>query len=176
MRTLFDIGDDLRHLDLLLEEAENTGDQDKNIFALSALMEWLNDLQNEQQEKLERYRQYILRLETEAAVAKSEKEQYQKMQQSRENRVEWLKTRLKEYFQQRGIDKAVTSTGRTISVQLNGGKVGIEYSETLINLDEIPQEFIKKELNKEAVREALESGRELGFAKLAERGKSLRIR
>lgn len=75
-----------------------------------------------------------------------------------------------------GIRKIKAGTWQ-ISIAKNGGKIPIEWSEN-INTDELPSYYTKvtKEIDTTAVRNALEAGVELDFARLGERGESLRIK
>lgn len=75
-----------------------------------------------------------------------------------------------------GIRKIKAGTWQ-ISIAKNGGKAPIEWSEN-INTDDLPSYYTKvtKEIDTTAVRNALEAGVELDFARLGERGESLRIK
>lgn len=74
--------------------------------------------------------------------------------------------------------RKVTAGIWQISIAKNGGKIPIEWNTLNLDISSLPERFIKREenLNIVAVREALEAGEELSFAKLGERGESLRIK
>lgn len=63
------------------------------------------------------------------------------------------------------------------TIAKNGGKIPVVYAPDM-KVEQIPLEFVKvvQEVDKDAVREYLESGNELDFARLGERGESLRIK
>lgn len=63
------------------------------------------------------------------------------------------------------------------TIAKNGGKTPVLYAPDM-KVEQIPLEFVKvvQEVDKDAVREYLESGKELDFARLGERCESLRIK
>lgn len=63
------------------------------------------------------------------------------------------------------------------TIAKNGGKIPVVYAPD-VDVAKIPLDFVKvvQEVDKDAVREYLESGKELDFARLGERGESLRIK
>ena len=123
------------------------------------------------------YCNLIKTLEGEAAVAKAEQEQYAMRVRTRENRVKWLKERMKLYLELTGRIKAQTATGRTIAVQANGGMTPMRVAE-FDDPAEIPAEYqkIRIEFDTAKARMMLERGEQCPFAVLEPRGKHLRIR
>ena len=65
----------------------------------------------------------------------------------------------------------------TWQIQKNGGKAPLVLSDDF-NIMEIPEAFQLWDVkpNNEAIRKALETGEELSFARLGERGESLRLK
>jgi len=91
--------------------------------------------------------------------------------------VKRLKNRLKDYLEFTGRTKAHTETGRTITVQANGGALPV-ITPPDIDIRGVPEQFVKviRSLDLDAVREELKSGAELPFAQLGQRGTHLRIK
>lgn len=82
-----------------------------------------------------------------------------------------LKEGLMGYLKRQGTPKVKTQY-HGFSICKNGGRRSVE----LVGL--VPEEYVRyvPRVDTDAVREALESGQELGFARLKERGEHLRIR
>jgi hypothetical protein len=175
MPSLFDIGTELQALDQLLDE--RGGDiSDTDVEA--AVTQWFEQLAHDESRKLDNYYGLIRQLEGEAEVAKSEANTFRQKAQTRERRIAWLKSLLLTHLQRTNRTKVSTATGRTIALQANGGKLPLAVNWDLIDLDEIDPKFvtIKRELNQDAVRAALESGEEFIYAMIQERGQHLRIK
>lgn len=100
-----------------------------------------------------------------AARAKADRKQAERM-------TEWMRFAMTS----NGIDKAVAGRYK-LSIVANGGKAPMILSEGY-DLAALPEHFtiITKEINKGAIRAALEAGEVLEFAKMGERGSSLRIK
>lgn len=83
-----------------------------------------------------------------------------------------LRTRVQEMMEALGIEeiKAGVFTAKIVG---SGGLKPMEVQE-----DKVPDEYMKitYEIDKEKIRTDLENGKELSFAKLLERGKSLRLK
>lgn len=93
-----------------------------------------------------------------------------------ENAIESIKRYLKAEMEFTGQRKLTAGTWQ-ISIAKNGGKAPIEWDED-IEPEELPERFlsISYKIDTAAVRDALEAGEVLDFAKLGERGESLRIK
>lgn len=170
--TLFDIGMELTALDQLCEEAEGNLERAPEISAV--LADWFDKLTNDESAKLENYCQYIRQLEIEASAARAEMEQFQKKATTRENRVKWLKDQMKGYLEMTKRERVTTAKSRVISIQKNGGVLPMEMGD--VDPKTIDPKFTKLEVDRVAIRMALESGEAVGFAKLGERGRHLRIK
>lgn len=172
-RTLFDIGADLSALDQLCNEAEDNMERAPELDA--ALATWFEQLHEQEAAKLEGYRLYIARLESEAAAAKAEAEQFAKMAKMRLSRVEWLKDRLKGYLEFTKRERVLTSTNRTIAIQKNGGKLPLVIDDNIKPQDTAFHK-LTYEWDKEVIRMRLEQGHTFKFARLGEPGTHLRIK
>jgi hypothetical protein len=166
MATLFEIGDDLK---AMLNMIQDDGEID------TALSEWMDRLAEQEAEKLDAYVGLIRILEGEEAVAKAEAEQYTLKAKARANKVKQLKERIKDHLIDTQRDKVTTATGRVLKIQANGGAATVEIDP--IPLKDVPFEFVKvvREIDREAVREALSKGEELTFARMLKKGCHIRI-
>lgn len=169
MRTLFEIGAEFNAIDTIFSEEEAME------FADDAFNDWLDQLAEEEAVKLDNYCAYIHQLEMEATAAKAEAEQWQAKARSRLNRIDWLKGRMKQHMEQRGVTDLETATGRRIAIQANGGKLPLVLSDGLC-AEELPAWFCTTVIDPAAIRAALEKGDKLDFARLGERGSHLRVR
>lgn len=168
MRPLYEITDDLRRM---LDLADETGGE-----LDAAAAEYLATVEAEEAVKLDGYANLIRTLEMEEAAARAEAEQYQLKAAARADAVKRLKGRLLDHLTATGRTKVQTAKGRTISVQANGGKAPVKWSS--VEVADLPPRFVvvRQEIDREAVREALERGEVLEFATLGEKGQHVRIR
>lgn len=174
MPKLWEIAADVLALDALLDEVD--GDvSDPQVEAAWLAMQ--ADLQTEESRKLDGYANYVRSLEMEATAARAEAELYLTRAKSRENRVAWIKSRIKDYLILTNRKSIKTETGRTIAVQVNGGVQALELVE---NLDPatLPNEFVivRRVPDTDAIRRHVTEIGALPFACLKPRGTSLRIR
>ncbi len=174
-QTLFQIGDDLEALAALLEECE--GDISRAGEMEAAVTAWIEELERDQGQKLDGYRHLLRKWESEIAVAKAMQEQYAAEARTRENRVRYMKDRIKQFMERTGQKKIATPQLGELRIQANGGKLPI-VPEGWAGIDpkSIPVGFRKEVVDTEAVRAALEAGSKLEFAALGERGTHLRLK
>lgn len=172
-RTLFDIGVDFAALDELIEDL---GGDISNPAVESAITQWFAEVAGDESRKLSNYVAYIRQLEMEATCAKLQSSAFAAKRQSRESRIAWMKMRLMQYLMMTNRTKVSTADGTQIAVQSNGGKMPIEIDP--IPLADLPDRFVSvvRQLNRDAIEAAIESGEELSFARAIPRGTHLRIR
>ncbi len=127
-------------------------------------------------EKLESYYFLIRKAESEASAATAMAEQFKRQAECRSNLAARLKTAVMLHLQTTGQPKAVTDSGLTFAVQKNGGRKPLLVNENALEV--APPEFVKMvpTLDRDAVRTALESGKELPFAAIGEAGFHLRLK
>ena len=173
-KTLMQIGEDGLALDALIEEFAATHDGDLTEIA-PQIDAWLEENANALELKLEGYTGVIREYEARAKARKEEAQRIMALAQVDANQASALKDRLKYFFEVRGLVKIETATAK-ISLVNNGGVVPVIIDE--IAPEELPEKFqrVIVEADKKAIREALEQMEELPFARLGERGKSLRIK
>ena len=172
-RTLYDIGDDLETIEALLLEV---GGDVTNEQAEAAIDEWLQESQGELKWKVDRYVGLIRELQARADARNEEAERLHDRSTVDRNAADRLKARLKEFFERHDIKKLETDHFN-VSVAKNGGKTPIQWMEWL-DPHTLPDEFQLRviDVDKEAVRAALEAGQNLFFAQLGQRGTNLRIK
>jgi len=173
MNTLYQINHDLNELENELEELDlnNASPKEHNAF----IDRWLC-LEGELHSKLDNYGIYIRELEARAEVRKAEAKRLDELATVDENKVKALKASLLYVFTARKIKKLETKRFSFSKVK-NGGKAPLVLNE-LTPISEIPEEYktVIVQVSKETVRKALESGQELSFAKIGERGENIRIK
>ena len=172
-RTLIDITEDMRALDDLLEEAGG----DVTDESVSQYVEKVvGEIEQDFNEKVDGYVAYIRHLELQAAARQEEAERLKKAADASKNAAKHLKDRLKVVMEMNGRKKA--GFKRTATVAGNGGKVPIEYPNGMPEGEQVPGQYrrIKIEVDTDALRADLEEGKDVGFAKLGERGTHLRIK
>lgn len=143
---------------------------------LELLEEGLHSIECELEEKCANGIALIKSLEAYAEAYGKEQKRFESQRQMLENRIK----RIKEWYQQNldamGKTKVPTKYG-VMSVQKNGGKQPIKIDDAAL----IPEVYLTtvpahKEVNREALYEALSSGREVPGVHLEARGRSLRIK
>ena len=174
-RPLWELTAEISRLNDVLEEAE--GDLSKLGESEAAVAAWLDALADEQAAKLDGYVMLIRKLEAEADAAKAEEAEWAAKRRAREARAAYLTARLKGHLEKTNQPKVTTAIGRLISVVKNGGAVPMAIKPGT-DPAALPEEFVRyvPELDRAAVRAALEAGRELDFAELLPRGTGLRIK
>lgn len=92
------------------------------------------------------------------------------------NNIDQMKYAVKVSMAANGV-RRVNTEHFTWAIQKNGGKAPVILDPT-INILSYPDEYQDWDVkpDKAAIREALEAGKELNFAKLGERGESLRLK
>jgi uncharacterized protein Veg len=183
MRALYHITKDFEKLDHLLDTKNDQGDE----YSLATdgeiddqLVKIMESLEAEAGAKLDNYLDYIAHLEMMSTAAGKQAAYWQLKYGEICDKIDTLKDRIKTHFQARGIKKLVSATGRTVTLVANGGKQKVIYDrDTQEKIETLPLQFVKtvthKIPNGDAVRKALEEGRELSFARLEERGFHIRI-
>ena len=108
---------------------------------------------------------------SDAEACKQEKIRLENRQKSFENRAKLLKDRLEEVMKETGKTKFKTQLF-SFNIQKNGGLAPLWIVE---DIKQIPEEYLKKEPDNTKIRQLL-STQEVEWARLEERGESLRIR
>ncbi len=172
MKSLFDLTSEALAIESLLEEM---GGEIPDAEIEAAIDRILAEHADDLHAKLDGYVALIASYQAHAEVRRAEAKRYQLLAQEAEHKEAKLKERLLLLFERTGRTKVETAHHK-ISVVKNGGK------QPLILLGEsaeqLPEEFriVTYSPDKDAIRAALDSGAQLEFAVLCERGTSLRIR
>jgi hypothetical protein len=199
-RSLFDIGSDFEALEALLGELDGDISDPQAQVVIEA---WFAEVEHDLSRKADGYIWLIRKWESEQAVAKEESERMRQTAKCRENRITSLKLRMFQWMDAHQRAKIETECGRTIAVQGNGGKQGMNVNgetmdavincaiagdiqvDTVAALNRVKLETInamkpylkaRVYLDVDAIRATLETGGTLPFAELLPRGKGIRIR
>lgn len=166
-KSLFDIAEDVRLLeDSLLADPEQE----------DVIREFLADANQELERKLDGYAELIAEVKARISARKERVKEMQALVKSDEVLVERLTKTLQWFFENNGMARVDTARHR-ISLVKNGGKAPVVFTEDF-DVAALPDAYVvtKLEPNKDAIREALERGEELGFATLGDRGQSIRVK
>lgn len=169
-RTLFSISDDLQRLNDLLDEVGDDAQQQELIA------QWFETLGEERDRKLDGYAALISEMQTRAEVRKAEARRLMELAASDENRARLLKNRLKYFFETHNL-KTVETPRYKLQLQRNGGKAPLILDDS-IPVTQLPERFQKVSIDADttAIRAALDAGESLEWARLGERGESMRIK
>lgn len=143
---------------------------------LQLLEEGLHSIECELEEKCANGIALIKSLEAYAEAYGKEQKRFESQRQILENRIKRIKEWYRQNLDAMGKTKVPTKYG-VMSVQKNGGKQPLKIDDAAL----IPEVYLTtvpehKEVNREALYEALSSGREVPGAHLEARGRSLRIK
>lgn len=172
-RSLYEIDNEIG---AILSAMESEGfDQDAVNAGLDA---WLEENRDELREKVDRYCQVIA---SKTAIAKDRREEIKAlsaMAQSDERTADTLEERLQAFFERIGCEKMETLHFKP-RIQANGGVLPVILSDE-VKADPriLPLECVEIRTipDVEAIRKALEEGKEITGCSLGERGKHLRLR
>lgn len=156
----------------LLEFADATDPEDQQTF-----LDTMESIQGELEIKADNYAAVIA--EISANVDKFDKE-IQRLTAKRdamENNIKYMKERLFEAMKLMGVNE-ITGEHFKLKIQKNGGKQPVKYDIDEKTPELYPEKYQKTKiiLDKDKIREDLESGVELTCAHLEERGEHLRIK
>lgn len=162
MGRLYDLKENYKQVANMLYE-ENIDEQ--------CVLDTLESIEGEIEDKADNYAIIIKELLGDAEICKQEKIRLEKRQKSFENRSKLLLNRLEEVLRETGKTDFKTSLF-SFKIQKNGGLAPLWTTE---DLRLIPWDFLKKEPDNSKIRQLLEE-QNVSWAKLEERGESLRIR
>lgn len=181
MQTLFEISDEMFEFDQLMTDLDGEIPEGEVEAKLDA---WFAALKDRRDEKLDNYAALMKTLEARAKVRREESARLAALATADENAHARLKHRLNWFFETHQLDPVQTRRFK-IALQKNGGVAPLILDEAAENDPaSLPEGFrrVKFEADKNAIRAALEGDDEelketIGkFAKIGERGKSIRIR
>lgn len=174
MPTLYTIESDMMALDDLLFEAGGDISDPEVAAAVDAMFA---EMETNLSAKADGYANWIAERNAMQEACKAEAARLADKARLIGRGVDALKGRLKEFMERRAIPKIETPHW-TISVCKNGGMLPIEIDTDVVPVT-LPEKFQYQppvEVNKEAVRQAIEHGEILNFARAGERGTHLRLR
>jgi hypothetical protein len=171
MPTLLDIIDDARALEELLDELEGNVTGQEN-----AVQAFLDETGDALTAKVDAYAGLIRQIEAFAATRKAEAKRMAELAKSDENRVKWLKERLLLAMDVMG-ETRIDGDRHRVSIAKNGGKVPVVVPDDVNALpDAFVRTVVRRDADKDAIREALERGVVVPGCRLGERGRRVSIK
>ena len=162
--TLYELRAEYMELLALLEDP----DTDPQVIA-----DTMEGIQGELDIKCDSYVVVIRQLEAQVEMIDAELIRLEKNKSALTNNIKRMKAAVLDTIQMTGSRKMVTDHFK-LSIVKNGGKQPMEVDE----IEKIPQDYLtmKPVANMEKIRQELECGGQLDFARLKERGEHLSIR
>ena len=162
--TLYELRAEYMELLALLEDPET----DPQVIA-----DTMECIQGELDIKCDSYVVVIKNLESQVEMIDAELIRLEKNKSALTNNIKRMKAAVLDTIQMTGSRKMVTDHFK-LSIVKNGGKQPMEVDE----IEKIPQDYLtmKPVANMEKIRQELEGGGQLDFARLKERGEHLGIR
>lgn len=169
-RTLFAISQDMEALGSILADV---GGDLSHPDAAAAVEAWEAELAQDLEGKIDGYASLISEIEARAAIREQEAERIRRLVEADRRAADSLRERLRLVWEERGLGKIQTAR-YAVSLARNGGKAPVDiYSP-------VPPEWTKATTSvgpdRERIREALERGERLDFARLMERGSRIVIK
>jgi hypothetical protein len=175
MATLFEISKTITELESQLDDLADQPQEQQTVIEA-----WLKELEAETREerdrKLDNYAALIGELQARAEARKQEADRLLQRAKTDQNKAENLKRMLQWFFEAHDLKKVETARYQ-LALTKHGGKPPLEIKPDLCPEDLPPQfQRVKVEVDTAAIRTALEAGEMLDFARLGERGQSIRIK
>jgi len=169
---LYKLASELIALEEQLEEL--TSDTDRQDLIDGFLTNWV-EVQEGLRSKIDGYCSLIEEIEARAIARQEAARRLTTLATVDLNKVKSLKASLQRFFELRQIKKLDTDRYR-LTLAKNGGKLAVILDSRPV--ENLPEGFKKTHIaaDNEAIRKALESGEVLDFARLGDRGQSLRIK
>lgn len=173
MATLMEIGEDMKAVAALLEEA---GGDVSEADAEAAIDRWLQESRDSLHDKLDGYGAIMREMENRAAFRRAEAGRLLALATVGENNVKRMKDRLRRFFEAQGITKVEAPRFR-FSLVTNGGAAPLH---VLVPPETLPEAYrverVTYSADSAAIRAALEKGEDLDFALIGERGKHVSVK
>lgn len=169
-RTLHDISADLLAIEDMLVELD--GDVSDEVGLI--VDEWLADINKDLEGKTDGYAALITEIEKRSIARKQESDRMAALAKRDEKHADWLKLKLKATLDFHNIKKVDCRRFR-VTVCNNGGKIPLIVDEATVP-KEYKTQVIETVIDNDSIRNDLEAGTKLDFAKFGERGTHLRIK
>jgi len=170
--TLYEISEDLQEIESrLIEAGGELPDEDFEA--------WFDSIKDQRNAKLDSYCALIREIETRTKARETEAKRLLELAASDTKAADRLKDRLKWFFEKHALTKLETPRFR-LGLQNAGGVLPLRIDDT-VKAEDVDERFHKVvparvEFDKDTVRQALESGEYLTFARFGERGKRMVIK
>lgn len=169
MTTLFKISDDLAALQQLLEESGGEVTEENQ----AALDSWRDELSTTLETKLESCWWLLRKWRSDTDTAEAIRDQMDAIIRNRKGSSDWMKDAIKYVMEKNGLKRLdVPNTMQSFSIRGNGGQQSLTVEDGAIPLE---YTYADVRIDTEAIRAALEAGKELPFARLEPRGTHLAV-
>lgn len=176
--TLYALAREYQALEALLAEAEEAGQDLQSPEVTEIVLRWFDALDGNLVERVTRCVAVVHEQEALAAITADEIKKLQALKKRRESRVERLETLMEAVLTWAKLRHVDTPLG-TVRIKGNGGVAPMQVDD--VDPADIAQQWpdlvvVTTTINAAAVRERLQSGEALPFARLLPRGTHLEIR
>ena len=173
---LYEISGKLEDLNNLLEQLEDAIIPDELTEVYQELLAEIDKTKADFYDKIDNILALIQSRKKWMQIRKEESDRLNKLIKQDENTIKFLNEYLLRHLQAQEIPKLRTKRFN-LTVANNGGKLPV-WIDSKLDPQELPKKYqsVTIEVNKKAIREALEAGEKLEFAGFSERGKHLRIK
>lgn len=174
MSTLYQLTGDALALNQLIEEYAEANEGD--ITNIGDIVDaWIKENADSIEKKVDGYVSLIREKEALAEVRLKESARYANLAKTDKNLAERLKERLREHMDLVGNTHIETENYK-ISTAGNGGKQPMKVDDIDPNVVPLKFQKISVDFDKDSIRQHLAEGGELEWARLEERGRTLRIK
>ena len=174
--TLYEISDKLEELNNLLENLEDVIIPAELAEVFQELLDETSKTKADFTDKIDNILALIQSRKKWLQIRKEESDRLNKLIKKDENTIKFLTEYLLKHLEAQEVKKMRTKRFN-LTVANNGGKLPL-WINSKMNPQDLPKKYqqVIVEVNKNAIREALEAGEKLEFAGFSERGKHLRIK
>ena len=173
---LYEISEKLEELNNLIENLEGVDIPAELVENYNDILAEASQKRNDFAEKIDNILGLIQSRKKWLQIRKEESDRLEQLINKDENTVKFLTEYLLRHLEVQKVKKLRTRRFN-LTVANNGGKQPL-WIDSKVNPQELPQRYrcVSYFPNKDAIRQALEEGKELEFAGFSERGKHLRIK
>ena len=176
MNKLYKISSKLEDLNNLLEELEDAIIPDELTEVVTNILAEIDKTKADFYDKVDNILALIQSRKKWVKIRKEEADRLNKLIKQDQSQIKFLNEYLLRHLEAQEVKKLRTKRFN-LTVANNGGKLPI-WIDNKLDPQELPKQYqqVTVEVNKKAIREALEAGEKLEFAGFSERGKHLRIK
>lgn len=176
MSTLFELGADLDALEELLV---GLGDDESERDA-AVMREWLDGIEDAVEAKVDRMASVIMTIDARAAARVEEAKRLAERGAIDARRARAMRVVLQRFYEDHGL-KTLETVHYRVTLAAHGGLAPLRVDDNAPPVDALPSHLVRevparRVLDEKALRAALDAGEEFTWARLGERGRSIRIK